>query len=100
MAGDTEAHTVGISVRVGIHTGTAIRGDVGAGDRRDFTLIGAEVNKAQRIEAGCERGAVYVSDVAAGRARPLMPNVIFEEVAPIHAKGIDDEIKVFRVREM
>ncbi|KAB2851655.1 MAG: adenylate/guanylate cyclase domain-containing protein [Hyphomicrobiaceae bacterium] len=38
---------------IGLHFGQAAYGNVGAGDRLDFTIIGRDVNKASRIAALC-----------------------------------------------
>ena len=39
-----------ITMRVGIHTGRAIAGNIGAPGRINYTLIGDTVNIAQRLE--------------------------------------------------
>jgi adenylate cyclase len=39
-----------IEIGVGVHTGRVIAGNVGGGDRLDFTVIGDVVNTAARIE--------------------------------------------------
>lgn len=50
------------SVRMGIHCGRAIHGNVGSRDRREYTYIGDAVNISQRLESQCEPGCVLVSD--------------------------------------
>jgi adenylate cyclase len=39
-----------IRMGIGVHTGTAIVGDIGAPHRREFTAIGTAVNMAARLE--------------------------------------------------
>src|SRR5262249_6045332 len=53
----------GLQVRIGINTGPLVRGDLGSRFvRRDFTVVGDVVNRAQRLEANAPRGGVLVSD--------------------------------------
>ncbi|NLI77705.1 MAG: HAMP domain-containing protein [Candidatus Riflebacteria bacterium] len=44
-----------LPVVVGAHAGTVIRGFLGVGSKRDFTMIGDPVNTAARIEAVAEK---------------------------------------------
>ena len=39
-----------LEIRVGLHIGQALSGDFGSAKRHQFTLIGADVNKAARLE--------------------------------------------------
>ena len=39
-----------LKLRVGLHLGTVLSGDFGSATRHQFTLIGADVNKAARLE--------------------------------------------------
>ncbi len=68
--------TLGIGrTRVGIETGPAVLGDVGAGARIDYTAHGPAVNLAARLqEAGKALGpAVIIGPAAAARARAAGP---------------------------
>ncbi|MGQ0677618.1 MAG: adenylate/guanylate cyclase domain-containing protein [Rhodospirillales bacterium] len=69
-----------VSVRIGIHTGTVIVGNIGAPGRMNYTVVGDTVNLAQRLEAlaadflGSGNVAVLISDATAsalGGAVPL-----------------------------
>jgi CheY-like chemotaxis protein len=60
MAGDSG---VSIQSRVGINTGTLVRGDIGSIHfRRDYTVIGDTVNRAQRFESQAPPGGVLISE--------------------------------------
>src|SRR5438046_7356708 len=52
---------VALAVRVGIHTGLVVVGEVGSGSRREELALGETPNVAARIEALAEPGTVVVS---------------------------------------
>ncbi|MCJ8346208.1 adenylate/guanylate cyclase domain-containing protein, partial [bacterium] len=49
------------SVRIGLNSGRAIHGNVGARLRREYTYIGDAVNIAQRLESNCKPGCLLMS---------------------------------------
>lgn len=85
--------------RVGIHTGPAIVGDIGAESRLNYTAIGDTVNIASRVEAMAREhmsDAVTIlateATVTAAR-RPLAA----EPLGPITLRGRSDAVKVYRL---
>lgn len=50
----------GFSVRVGINTGLAVVGALGAGDRVEYTALGDPINTAARLQASARPGSVLV----------------------------------------
>ena len=52
---------VALAVRVGIHTGLVVVGEVGSGSRREQLALGETPNIAARLEALAEPGTVVVS---------------------------------------
>ncbi len=59
----TTSKGVRLRARVGINRGPAIRGDLGSKHfRRDYTVIGDTVNRAQRFESNAPKGGVLVSE--------------------------------------
>jgi class 3 adenylate cyclase len=55
-----EGH-VTFPVRVGVHTAPAFMGDLGNGEKIEFTVIGAGVNFARRLEEACESYRIMIS---------------------------------------
>lgn len=50
-----------LELRIGIHWGKVIIGNVGTPERLDWTTIGDVVNTASRIEKNCQPGSVLIS---------------------------------------
>jgi adenylate cyclase len=81
-------------MRVGINTGFCNVGNFGSDDRMDYTIIGAEVNLAARIEAAADPGGILISYPTYALVRDI---VRAEERGSIDAKGIRREVRVFAV---
>lgn len=81
-------------IRIGINTGYCNVGNFGSDQRLSYTIIGGEVNLAQRLESHCDPGGIlmsyetycYVQDV-----------VDVEERQPVKMKGIARDVKTYAV---
>ena len=81
-----------LRMRVGINTGFCHVGNFGSTRRMDYTVIGAEVNLAARLEQLGEPGDVTISHETYLLVRDEFDAV---ELPPIKAKGISQEIRRF-----
>jgi class 3 adenylate cyclase/type II secretory pathway predicted ATPase ExeA len=59
-------HGVEVDVRIGIHTGLVVVGDVGAGERQEALALGETPNIAARIQGQAAPGTVLLSDATRG----------------------------------
>ncbi|GAB4365249.1 MAG: adenylate/guanylate cyclase domain-containing protein [Kiloniellaceae bacterium] len=93
-----------VRIRIGIHSGPAIVGNIGAPGRVNYTLIGDTVNLANRLEAyGKEaaagegpQGAAEILVSAATRAR-LGPGWRLQDLGAHQMRGRAGRIGVFRL---
>lgn len=82
------------SVRIGIHTGPVVVGEMGSGARREHLALGATSNVAARLQALAEPGAV----VASASTLAHVPGLFVTTDLGRHAlKGIDEPVHVHRV---
>lgn len=83
-----------LAVRVGIHTGVVVVGEMGGGETRERLALGPTPNIAARLQGLAEPGSVVVSDTTAGLADGFFA---FESTGSHRLKGISRPVEVFRV---
>lgn len=92
-----------LHVRIGIHTGRVIVGDIGAADRVNYTIIGDTVNVSQRLQglgkllAPDAETAIVISGETASRLDERYPLV---ESGRHHLRGRGEPVEVFLVGEL
>jgi adenylate cyclase len=86
------------AVRLGIHCGDAVVGNLGSAERINYTVLGNSVNLAARLEGmNKEYGTtILVSDTVQQRAEPCF---VFRLVASVIAKGMTAETRVYELVE-
>jgi class 3 adenylate cyclase/predicted ATPase len=99
MAGLNEKLTkkkIRLAVRIGIHTGPVVVGDVGAGDRRERLAVGETPNIAARIQGLARPDTVLMS----GSTQRIVRNAVKALDIGTHAlKGITAPVRVHQVVE-
>ena len=83
-------------VRIGLHSGDAIMGNIGSTERMDFTVIGDNVNLASRLESINKHygSRIIVSEETFNGAKS---DFIFRELDKIRVVGKSQAIKIFEL---
>ncbi|MFN2244461.1 MAG: adenylate/guanylate cyclase domain-containing protein, partial [Anaerolineae bacterium] len=91
---ERERGVQGFNVRVGIHTGLVVVGEVGSDLRVEYTAMGDAVNLASRLESAAEPGTVLISEATHRLVAPLFDT---EALGPMEVKGRAEPVPVYRV---
>jgi len=75
-----------IHVRMGIHTGEMIVGNMGSRDRMDYTVMGDSVNLASRLEGANKQYGTYIM-ISESTLEQVKDYVIVRELDSIRVKG-------------
>ncbi|CAB1072083.1 Proteins incorrectly called adenylate cyclase [Olavius algarvensis Delta 1 endosymbiont] len=88
---------VQLTVRLGIHTGPVVVGEMGGGGRHENLATGETVNIAARLEGLAAPNTVVVSHVTARLVRDAFT---LEGLGPHALKGVAEPVQVFRAESL
>jgi len=84
-----------VQIRVAIHSGPVVVGDIGSASRVDYTVLGNTVNVAARLEEfATERGQIVIGETTHSAVAGLFPT---EHLGNVQLKGLSRKIAAYRV---
>lgn len=81
------------SIGVGLHFGDAAYGNVGSGQRQDYTVIGRDVNVTSRIAGLC--GTLNKPLLVSSEIKQHLPKISFTHLGEHPLKGVERPLPVF-----
>ena len=81
-------------VRIGIHTGPVVVGEIGSDLAMEYTAMGDAANVAARMEQTADPGTIQISEATYKLIAPLFQ---LEDLGAIEVKGKEKPIKTYRV---
>lgn len=92
-----------LKLRIGLHSGPVVVGNIGAPGRTNYTIVGDTVNIGNRLE---QLGKVLSADeettilISAETAALLGPEFEMESLGPRRVRGRNGEVEIFRLTGM
>lgn len=90
---------------IGVTSGIALCGSVGSGNRREYSVFGDVVNTGARLMQAAKDMAMTSNDIFTGRvlcdnatktSAQVNPELMFEELPPIHLKGKAGSTEIYQ----
>jgi class 3 adenylate cyclase len=88
-------HGVRLQVRIGVHTGLVVAGEIGAGSARESqAIVGEAPNVAARLQALAQPDTLLIGPATKRLVEGLF---VLEELGPQALKGVSGSVSVYRV---
>ena len=89
-----------VRIRIGLHSGPAVVGNIGAPGRINYTIVGDTVNTCQRLEAlgkEADRGEAVTILISETTAEAIAGEMAVEPIGRYPVKGRSAPVPVFRL---
>jgi class 3 adenylate cyclase len=83
-----------IQVRIGVHTGLVVIGEIGSGEKREVLALGETPNIAARVQGVAEPNTVAISGATYRLVQGLFE---YQDLGPQELKGITASLALYRV---
>ncbi len=87
-------YDVQLAVRIGIHTGSVVVGEMGGGGRHENLALGETPNIAARLEGLAKPNTVIISPAT---AQLIQRSLVLEELGPHELKGVAEPTMIYEV---
>src|SRR5258708_2907385 len=94
IAGINRTHGIELGLHIGINSGPVIAGQIGAENRRDYSVMGDAVNLAARLADASSSGEIFVGPNTYRQTTHLFE---FEEIPPLTLKGKEAPVQAHRL---
>ncbi len=81
-------------IRIGVNSGWMTVGNMGSKRRMSYTVIGSQVNLAQRLESKAEHGGILIGPQTYALVSGQVPT---EDIGEIQVKGVAQPIRAYKV---
>lgn len=85
-----------VEMGIGIHSGVALAGNMGAENRLNYTVIGSSVNLASRL-CGIAQGMQILISKETLQEPHVQEKVVVKELPPTQLKGFEGKISIYQV---
>lgn len=84
----------GIGLGIGVAKGPVFLGNIGSSQRLDYTVIGTEVNIAQRLASETAAGQILITEAVAKSLSPPIKSIPYQNML---LRGFHKEVKVYNL---
>lgn len=90
------AEFAAVDLGIAVTSGTIFLGNIGSARRLDYTVVGNEVNIAQRLAAESSKCRIYVTEAV---RQAISESFVMEDLGKLSLRGLEEKIPVFCIAE-